>query len=345
MRTFMISIAVGALVACASSPSNQNNPTPGVGGEGGGGGAAAGEWGHPHDGGHEPPDGGGDASEDGPSSGADAGDAGSRLPLPSPLYGVTTDDISNVTETVAALAALPHKPTTRIVFDEGEQPSYYKQAVPAIGAVSYVMGEILDSEYVTTVSVSGYTKRTTDYLAAFPTGVDLWEVGNEINGNWLGSTADVVAKMTGAFDLVKAAGGRTVLTLYGCSDSGAQYDMIKWTTANVPARMLTGLDYVLVSYYDGDCGVPRTASDWPSVFQQLHALYPNSGLGFGEVGSVDQNGNDVGAASVAGPIVQQYYGLQIDVPSYVGGYFWWYFDEDMVPKTKPLFATLCGALQ
>jgi hypothetical protein len=33
------------------------------------------------------------------------------------------------------------------------------------------------------------------------------------------------------------------------------------------------------------------------------------------------------------------------VPDYVGGYFWWYFAEDMVPKTKPLFATLSAALQ
>jgi len=377
MRQLTIPLAVVALIACGNTAPTTMSSTTGVGGaidtsthhglggsdggtgrqDGGGGrGGSGGHGGHGGsngDAGHESDaaltDGASDdgPSDDGPSDGADSGatspDGG--LVLPSPLDGVTTDDISNLSEIVAALDALPHKPTTRIVFDEGEQPAYYAQAVPAIHAVSYVMGELLDSEYVTTVSVAGYTQRTADYLAAFPTGVDLWEVGNEINGNWLGATADVVAKMTGAFDLVKAAGGHTELTLYGCSDSGASYDMFNWTTANIPARMLTGLDYVLVSYYDGDCGVPRAASEWPAVFEQLHQLFPNAGVGFGEVGSVDQNGNDLGTTSVAGPIVQQYYGLKINVPSYVGGYFWWYFDEDMVPKTKPLFATLSAAMQ
>jgi hypothetical protein len=267
------------------------------------------------------------------------------LALPSPLRGVTVDDISDVSGIVAALGALPHRPTTRIVFDEGQPPSYYTQAVASIGAVSYVMGEILDSAFVSMVSPSAYTQRTTDYLNAFPTGVDLWEVGNEINGNWLGTTSDVVAKMTGAYDLVKAAGGRTELTLYGCSDSDASYDMFNWVTANVPARMLTGLDYVLVSYYEGDCGAPRALSAWPAVFQQLHQMFPNAGVGFGEVGAVDTNGQDINSPSVAGPYLQKYYGLQINVPAYVGGYFWWYFAEDMVPKTKPLFATLSAALQ
>ncbi len=230
------------------------------------------------------------------------------------------------------------------MFDEGEQPDYYAQAVPAIGAVSYVMGEILDSEYVTTVTPAEYTQRTQAYLAAFPRGVDLWEVGNEINGNWLGTTSDVVAKMTGAFDLVKAAGGTTELTLYGCSDSGATYDMFNWATANIPARMLTGLDYVLVSYYEGDCGSPREISTWPAVFEQLHEMFPNAGVGFGEVGAVDSQGNDINDPGVAGPYLQKYYGIQVPIPSYVGGDFWWYFDEDMVPKTMPLFATLSAEI-
>lgn len=38
--------------------------------------------------------------------------------------------------------------------------------------------------------------------------VDIWVIGNEINGEWLGDTAGVVAKMTGAYDVVKAAGKR-----------------------------------------------------------------------------------------------------------------------------------------
>jgi hypothetical protein len=264
-----------------------------------------------------------------------------------PVYGVTADDITNLSGLVDSLRSLPHKPTTRIVFDEGQSPSYYAQAVPAVHAVSFVMGEILDSAYVAQVSVADYSKRTGDYLAAFPTTVDIWEVGNEINGDWLdttaGGAADVAAKMTAAFDLVVAAAGRTALTLYGCSDSDAKHDMMTWTSAHVPARMLAGLDYVLVSYYEGDCGTPR--SDWPAVFHQLRQLFPKAQLGFGECGAVDANGQDIATVNVAGPYLQRYYGMQIAEPGYIGGYFWWYFYEDMVPKTKPMFSVLSSAIQ
>ena len=148
------------------------------------------------------------------------------------------------------------------------------------------------------VSIAQYSARTSKYLAAFPTGVDLLEVGNEITGNWLGTESDVVTKMTNAFDLVVAAGGKTELTLYGCSDSGDTYDMFHWVDANVPSRMLSGLDYVLVSYYEGDCGKPRT--DWTSAFRKLHQLFPAAGVGFGEVGYVNKKGQDLALTDESG---------------------------------------------
>jgi hypothetical protein len=74
-------------------------------------------------------------------------------------------------------------------------------------------------------------------------------------------------------------------------------------------------------------------------------MFPNAGVGFGEVGSVDSAGNDVGDPAVAGPYVQKYYRMKIGVPNYVGGYFWWYFREDMIPMTKPLFAVLSSAMR
>jgi hypothetical protein len=258
------------------------------------------------------------------------------------LYGVTVDAIDALGDVTAALSALPKRATARVVFDEGQAPSYYAQAVPAIHAVANVMGEILDSQYMKNATLAAYTARTSAYLAAFPKTVDLWEIGNEINGNWLGAAADVSAKMVGAYDLVKAAGGRTVLTLYGCSDSGSAFDMIVWVNANVPARMRTGLDYVLVSYYEGDCGSPRAS--WPAAFDQLRQLFPTAGLGFGEVGAVDSAGNPTADPTIAGAYLKKYYGMKITTPGYVGGCFWWYFVEQMVPKSRPLFPILSAAI-
>jgi hypothetical protein len=267
------------------------------------------------------------------------GDGGTA---PARLYGVTVDDISGLANITESLVALPHKPTTRIVFDESQSPAYYAQAVPAIHAVSHVMGEVLDSEFMPNFTVAQYTARTTAYLDAFATSVDIWEIANEVNGEWLGATADVVAKMTGAYDVVKARGYVTELTLYGCSDAAASNDMFTWINANVPPRMRTGLDYVLVSYYEGDCGNPR--NDWADVFTRLHQLFPNSKIGFGEVGAVTSNGNAITAPAVAGPYLEKYYGMQIATPGYIGGYFWWYFAQDMCPKTKPMFAILANAI-
>jgi hypothetical protein len=263
------------------------------------------------------------------------------------LYGVTIDDISGLSTTVASLHALPRRPTARIVFDEAQPPSAYAAAVPAIAAAGDVMGEILDSYYVPTVSVQAYLARTQSYLDAFGQAVAIWEVGNEINGNWVdrttGGVADVVAKMTGAYDLVTAAGGHTALTLYGCDDADHAHDMLVWAAANVPERMKTGLDYVLVSFYEGDCGV--SAPDWPATFRQLRMIFPTAALGFGEVGAVDASGDRITDPAIAAPYLQRYYGLLIDEPGYIGGHFWWYYVEDMLPTPSTMYSALSSAFE
>ncbi len=261
----------------------------------------------------------------------EAGDAASVAPT-EPVYGVTLDDISGLPEILDALGRLSRRATARVVFDETVLPAYYREAVVAIARVSKVMGEILDSQFVSTVTVDGYLQRSADYLAALGDVVDIWEVGNEINGEWLGATPDVVAKMTGAYDLVKAAGKTTALTLYYNQDcwSDPANEMFRWVQANVPERMLQGLDYALISYYEDDCN--GLQPDWPAVFAQLATIFPNSRIGFGEVGTADP--------ARKADYVTRYYSMAISEPRYVGGYFWWYFRQDMVPWTQPLWNTL-----
>ena len=49
--------------------------------------------------------------------------------LPGLLYGVTVDDISNVTKIVNSSTQLSHMPSTRIVFEYGQSPSSFSSAV------------------------------------------------------------------------------------------------------------------------------------------------------------------------------------------------------------------------
>jgi hypothetical protein len=266
-------------------------------------------------------------------------DSGTSTPTPSSgmVYGVTVDDVSNLSAITTSLGRLAHKPTTRIVFDEFVPASDYVNAVNQISTVSFTMGELLDSFYVKQYSVDAYLKRTDEYLAALGSKVDIWEVGNEINGEWLGDTPSVVAKVTGAYDKVKAAGKTTGLTLYynqGCWERSSN-EMFAWTQANIPDRMKQGLDYVLVSYYEDDCN--GLQPDWNAVFTRLAAMFPNSKLGMGECGT------DV--ASKKAEYVQRYYTMKVNAPRYIGGNFWWYFRQDMVPYTSPLWSVLNQSIQ
>jgi hypothetical protein len=271
--------------------------------------------------------------------------AGMR-PLPDPLYGVTLDDVSDLSEIVTSLQALPRMTTARIVFAENTTPADYAEAVKTLQPVAYLMGEILDSEYVNSISVSQYSARTRQFLQAFGSQVDLWEVGNEVNGEWLGATLDVVAKISGAYSQVSAAGKRSALTLYynpNCWSSQSN-EMIPWTQKNIPAAMKNGLNYVLISYYEGDCNNYRpSAAELTQVFEQLHQIFPNAKLGFGEVGLA----NPVRGRTMtkAKSILNYYYGLKINVPGYIGGGFWWYGAEDLVPRTKPLWPSFANAIQ
>ena len=257
------------------------------------------------------------------------------------VFGVTIDAVNNVSSIKDSLASLATRPTARIVFDEFVEPSYYESPVAELHEVADIMGEILDSFYVKQYSVAEYRKRAQDYVNAMSDVVDIWEIGNEINGEWLGS--NVPEKMIAAYDVVEAAGEPTALTLYynGSYDNGKasanncwskpQNQMQEWAKNNIPQNMKNGLDYVWVSYYEDDC--ENIQPDWGPIFEELHQMFPNAKLGMGEVGSNKSKARKE-------EILNKYYSMDKIHPQFVGGYFWWYYKQDMVPKTKDLWSTL-----
>lgn len=260
------------------------------------------------------------------------------------VTGITLDDVADIAGIVAMLQSLPVRPTVRVVFDQGQPPSAYRAALQAIHPHAAIMGELLDSDAMAATSTQAYLDRANAYFAALGDLVDTWEVGNEVNGEWLGSTADVVAKVSGAFDLARQRNLRTELTLYynpQCwEDQG--HEMFAWARANIPQRMVTGLDQVLISYYEVDCNDFRPSS-WSGVFDQVHQLFPSSDIGFGEVGLPKAATSST--LPKAQEILRYYYGLDVTTPRFVGGWFWWYGAEDLVPTGKPLLASLQEALR
>lgn len=265
------------------------------------------------------------------------GPAGAMPAGPVPLYGVTIDAVDNVPAVVDALAHLSRTPTVRIVFDEGMDAPHYAAPVAAIRQVAYVMGELADSSTLKQTTATQLRERAIAYIDKLGNNVDVWEIGNEINGEWTGSTRDVIDKTQAAYDAIKQRGGRTALTLYyneGCAEAPSRA-MFDWTERNVPPGLRNGADYVFISFYEDDCKI--APPDWNAVFDRLGRLFPQAMLGFGEVGTRHAAGK--------GALIAHYYGLSIAHPRFVGGYFWWYFRQDMVPRTRPLWRSIDAAFQ
>jgi hypothetical protein len=263
-------------------------------------------------------------------------------PKPSPMpddfiSGVTLDSVWDLPPLIDSLSKLARRPTARVVFDRDEKAATYVEPLTQIHKVANIMGELLDSFYVKSVALSSYSARTREYINALGNSVDIWEIGNEVNGEWLGSTQNVVAKMTSAYTIVKSRGKTAALTLYYNEDcwANANNEMFKWTEHNVSREMKSHLDYVFISYYEDDCNGLRP--DWPSVFARLAKIFPNSKLGFGEVGT---------AVNAEKPdTLKRYYDLRDLGAGFVGGYFWWYFVQDMVPRAQsPLWSVLNSEL-
>lgn len=252
------------------------------------------------------------------------------------VWGVTIDAVSNLNAIVTSLSRLCKKPTTRIVFDEFIPATDYQNAVNQISNVSFIMGEILDSYYMNQYTLSTYAARTNEYVNLLGNKVDIWEVGNEVNGEWLGTISDVVAKIDTSYKIVKSKGKKTALTLYYnkvCYEN-AQNEMFRWVNTNLNSNLRNGLDYVWISYYEDDCNAYQPA--WQQVFDSLHILFPNSKIGIGECGTTK--------ISKKASYVNRYYKMNITTPKYVGGYFWWYYKQDCVPYTDTLWTVLNNAI-
>jgi len=260
----------------------------------------------------------------------------SQPDIPSPIYGVTVDNITNLSAITTSLSKLSKKMTVRIVFDPGMHPADYQSAVDQIDTIAYTMGQPVDSDGMKKYSVDQYRTRFSEYLTAFANKIDIWEVGNEVNGEWLGNASDVSAKIAAAYDIVKASGKKTALTLH--FNEGADCptypinEMYSWVNTYVPSRMKLGVDYVLLSYYPENC--PEIQPNWNSEFTKIGNIFPNSKLGFGELGY------EVGTQAQKESLIREFYPKQISHPRYVKGIFWWYFREEMVPYTNYLWGVL-----
>lgn len=270
-----------------------------------------------------------------------------------PAVTVTAPWDGNLSTGVEAIKAMPFRMSTRIVIDEGSSvsPDKYLPIFKAYAGVSTVMAEIADSFYMKKFTQEQYLQRTKDYYAKLKPYVSVWEIGNEINGSWLGDNA--AGKMAAAFDYLKSVGAKTALTIYldcpkDCVEP--QWWVFTWVDKNVPERVRNGVDYVLVSYYQDDQQnwLPNAKEPvyktWNDVFKDVRKRFPTATMGIGEWGTkknIDKT-----------PYINACYrDMKVDDPKFRKMCFWWYFDAiknlpgDMAPKSNKYWQSLVDAMK
>jgi hypothetical protein len=371
--------------------------------------------------------------------------------LPPQLFGFTVDKISKEVDdnTVSLVpdicAAIDNirkanqnvKPIVRIVFDfDADDEKYngkkydfdkedfkaeaeeYKAAIDEISKRAFIMGEIVDSSAVYSCHFDPdlthtYLERTKAYAEVLGSSVDIWEIGNEINGEWTGWKKEdwrdpnvtiedmeavrerVKLELKASLDALKEIlpTAKTAFTFYFNDDDagkisytddpkrsektgkleqyGPEYSMMKW--AKDCKSIFAGADYIFISYYQDDnyFNDEQIVPDfyrWASIFQKLNGYYPNACLGFGEVGAqCYYETNDTSPCTTrqnlgtachsendiyrgcpccikAQPeyITRYYDTWHHGIPAalgplankYVGGYFYWYFSDDIVDQNN-----------
>ena len=284
---------------------------------------------------------------------------GAHAQVKAPIYGVTLDNVSNLSGITASLSKLPYRPTVRIVIDPGMSAQSYYPAVVKLRQYANIMIEIMDSYYFPT-TLSAYTARTQELVSVLGANVDIWEIANEINGEWLrknpNGTLSTVTKqeqqigqmVDAAYQIVKAAGGKVAVTMFYNQDSKGNNcwaktvdDWHTWPTNFLSATTRAGTDYAFFSYYPyQDC--PGLYPNWPQDFAKLEAMFPNAKVGFGEIGTSSTSA----PWSVQSGLLASYYPMvntTID-PKFIGGVFWWNYAEQMVPYTTKYWQLLYQTL-
>jgi len=261
-----------------------------------------------------------------------------------PIYGITVSDSWSGEDTlqqiVNAIEAMSVKPTVRMVMSQKIAPEDYVWIFKKIHAVAYVVAQPVDSYYMNRYkSVDAYLQRFKESYEHLSPYVDMWEIGNEINGEgWIGDDRQFNAdKMYAAYKFIEEKNAKTLLVSYEVAPGDQEMSMMDWLQRYVPEDMKKGLDYMTVSYYEDDHH--GFQPDWKSMFETLQTMFPNSILAIGECG---HRGTTEGKVAM----VKHYYNMPKYVKNYRGGYFWWYWARDCVPhENNPVWEAINTAMK
>lgn len=223
----------------------------------------------------------------------------------------------------------------------------YDSIVHALRAKGFrIMGCVLDTaQWPRTLTPEAYAARTSNLVLHFSRLIRSWEVGSELNGDWLGGARqplglDAVFKIytAGAAAVKKAEPSlETVATLYWWDSTAPDYDhsLEGWLKRFVPEGFGKNLDVATVSLWPEDNPVGMA---FERPFELLHEALPDKRLMLGSFGYVEREALKgywwLDPADVDGArkdLVILYTAAACAMPRSLCGGFWWQTLEQMLP--------------
>lgn len=148
-----------------------------------------------------------------------------------------------------------------------------------------------------------YQARTSAFYEKIGDFVDIWEFGNEVNGQWFGGESGnkanyqtkqkiVWAQLESAYSYLRGKNAKTAITYYfnnnlrgDTSYDFESEDMMKWIKKG--GGKFKDVDYVLLSYYpDDNDDIELNFDGWNTVFTLIRNNYKKTTkFGIGEMGT------------------------------------------------------------
>ena len=203
------------------------------------------------------------------------------------------------------------------------------------------MGQLFDSSFQSKTSLEEFRERV-DQALSYPgfAKVSAWEVGNEINGDWVGE--DIIKKVEYASERVKSVYPEKMVCLtfywYSMQDT-LQSSLFNWIDDHITQTVRENIDCVTLSIYVDQQPLGFL---WDHIMSKLSEDFPQKKIMVGELAFSDpsvtqffREGPDrLSHDEAAQRYVASRYASSFATPSSIGGGFWWYYDREMVGRTE-----------